>query len=319
MNDFLRDRLADAARHGTSPMAPADRVRAGAEHRRARHRAFAAATAAAVLVVAAAVAGSAAPWKTTQPATPATETPTESSTQSTTPTATPTATPTQTTAALPPRVATTDPGPSDADIQATLADFRFEDEEDWLAQPDFPMEISTEPTRWALYWCETTPQAGPDRLLGMRTVTKPWAHTAERRQLAVFENADAAQSAMTDLRAAVRSCQEQAQGTRTLDEGGGEYSVEHSFVGEQLSLGDESFWTARRLVVVEGNDIWRVGLEQESTATLFVLDQNVILIASGPAVSPHLREFGPPTREAWVVEASAEYERARERYAAALR
>ena len=65
--------------------------------------------------------------------------------------------------------------------------------------------------------------------------------------------------------------------------------MQTQYVGEQLALGDESFWVGTQDVVVEAGDPARGRTScVYSTAALLVLDGNVVTVIDDPAISDEI-------------------------------
>lgn len=145
----------------------------------------------------------------------------------------------------------------------------------------------------------------------MRTVVKPGLDAAQGRQLVVFADAASAQEAMRQLRAERRACQQEVAGPFTTTWGA---RGETTFVGEQLDLGDESFWTARRdLILSDPTGTYCEGMELHySSLVLVVLDRNVLYLADEYAFSPEMRADE-------VEQITAEWQLTRDLYAALVR
>ena len=192
-----------------------------------------------------------------------------------------------------------------AEAQQGLASVTFRDEQRWSQNLDFPSITTTEVTAWAASGCWTEDQEVPEPsgALGMRSVTAPNAHIGQVRQLAVFPDAAAAAAAFADLRATIRGCQ--AANTGLVQDG-----LSTEFVGGQLQLGDESFWTSDRQFAEQNED--EPVLQHWSMAHVLVLDGNVITVLAGPAGNDSVRAKT-------VADLSAEWEQLRHQYAPMLR
>lgn len=292
LDDTLRDRLSAAAGTTTTrPLRAASTVRRSAERHRARRRGGAAVAVVATAAVAVALGTNLGPQLLSAP--PAQD-PTPSVTEEVTPPPTtapsPTTPPTQTETDAPPPPAVTQ-----EQAAAFVEAFRFADEAAWAEDLDFPVDVRTDGTSLPPFGCRDEPEVGG--ALAVRSVVRPGADSGQTRRLAVYASQDEAAASFEALRAAMRACHAQP---RRFDDG--VMVTETTWVGDQLSLGDESFWVGARDVVVEADDPNNVGQELfYSTAVLLVLDGTTITWIEDPAISDEMRAD-------FVAGASAEWE-----------
>lgn len=224
---------------------------------------------------------------------PGTAAPSASTSSSAPPTSTspvpPTTSPSPTTSTAPPV--------DQATGQAYVDSFRFPVEGQWAGDVDFPPTVETSQPDVFLFGCEMDAAVpGP---LATRLVSKPGAESGSYRRLAVFDGASTAADVFARAREGMRGCHAEESGDRS----DGAQTVRLSYVGDQLALGDESFWVGQREVVLnpdgtEGQELFY------STAALYVLDGATITVVSDPAYSDE-------TRAAFVQSASAEWEQLR--------
>lgn len=223
---------------------------------------------------------------------PGTAAPSASTSSSAPPTSTspapPTTSPSPTTSTAPPV--------DQATGQAYVDSFRFPVEGQWAGDVDFPPTVETSQPDVFLFGCEMDAAVpGP---LATRLVSKPGAESGSLRGLSVLADPATAADVFANARAQMRGCHGEVR-----DVSDGAQATRTTFVGEQLALGDESFWVGQREVVLnpdgtEGQELFY------STAALYVLDGATITLLSDPAYSDE-------TRAAFVQSASAEYEQLR--------
>lgn len=277
-DDTLRDRLSAAATtSSTRPLRAASAVRRSAERHRARRRGMAAIGVAAAAAAAVALgAGLGSQLLSAPPA----QDPTPSLTELVPPS--PTAKPSPTAATTEPTQTDTQapspPAVTQEQATAFVEGVRFELEAERAGDLDFPPEVTREVIGVQAHGClpTTVEVAG---VLAQRTAVFPGADTGSKRQLSVFADAGSAATAFADVRSRMRTCHAERRG---VDE---EVGVERSFVGDQLTLGDESFWVGTKDVVLPGRDLGaRAGEEVYfSTAAVLVLDGATITVIDDPA------------------------------------
>lgn len=244
------------------------------------------AAATAGLVLAAVLAGCGADDPGTAAPTPSASSPASSTSTSPAPT---TSSPSRTTSTAPPV--------DQATGQAYVDSFRFPVEGEWAGDVDFPPTVDTSTPEVHLFGCEhDAALTGP---LAARVVSRPGAESGSHRRLAVFDGAATAADVFARAREEMRGCHAEESGDRP----DGAQTTRSSFVGDQLALGDESFWVGQREVVVnpdgtEGQELFY------SVAALYVLEGATVTEISDPAYSEE-------TRAAFVQAASAEWEQLR--------
>lgn len=299
--DTLRDRLADLAGTAAGEVPDGRAVRRGAQRDRARRRAVAS-VAGVVVVAAVAVGGTLLPRTTsTAPATPS------PSPTSTVETSTPAPAPTGTGATVAPPPTTTEapavPPLTREEAQAFVEAFRFEREA--VVVDDEWTTVTTDARTLSAHQCDPV---ADDRVLAARSFQELGPDTGSWRQVTVFATAAEAAAAFSDLRAAMRPCHVPS----TYQDG--VYTLDRSVVGGQLDLGDDSFWVGTKDVITAAEGLpARVGTEQPyRTASLFVLDDNVVVHLEDPAAEDD-------RRAAFVEAASAEWEELRPSYEAVRR
>lgn len=181
--------------------------------------------------------------------------------------------------------------------QAYVDSFRFPVEGEWAGDVDFPPTVDTSQPEVHLFGCEHDGAlTGP---LATRVVSRPGAESGSYRRLAVFDGAATAADVFARAREEMRGCHAEESGDRS----DGAQTIRFSYVGDQLALGDESFWVGQREVVVnpdgtEGQELFY------SVAALYVLEGATVMEISDPAYSEE-------TRAAFVQAASAEWEQLR--------
>ncbi|GAB4068499.1 hypothetical protein GCM10028777_27730 [Angustibacter speluncae] len=175
--------------------------------------------------------------------------------------------------------------------------FRFPVEAQWQGDVDFPSTVDTSQRDVQLFGCvHDGGLVGP---LATRLVIKPGPESGSNRKVAVFAGAATAAEVFARAREEMRGCHAEESGDRP----DGAQTTRSSFVGDQLALGDESFWVGQREVVVnpdgtEGQELFY------SVASLYVLDGATVTQFLDPAYSEE-------TRAAFVQAASAEWEQLR--------
>ncbi len=180
--------------------------------------------------------------------------------------------------------------------QAYVDSFRFPVEGQWAGDVDFPPTVETSRPDVHLFGCEMDAAVpGP---LATRLVSKPGAESGSLRGLSVLADPATAAEVFANAREQMRGCHGEV---REVSDGA--QTTRTTFVGEQLELGDESFWVGQREVVLnpdgtEGQELFY------STAALYVLDGATITVVSDPA-------YDDATRAAFVQAASAEWEQLR--------
>jgi hypothetical protein len=179
--------------------------------------------------------------------------------------------------------------------QAFVEAFRFPPEEEWEQDGDFPSTPDTSATGVAAFGCTEADVPGA---LAVRTVLKPGAETGNLRQLAVFADPATAAEAFATLRDTMRGCHAEPQ---RFDDGA--QVTETTFVGEQLALGEESFWVGAKEVPVAADGTRGEELFY-SQAALYALDGATVSVLVDPA-------FGDDQRAGFVDDASAEWEQLR--------
>ncbi len=297
-HDTLRDRLSDAAAPTATPLPNPRQLRTRAVRHRNQRRVL---TGAGVALTAAAVvvAGSTLLGPRTTSIGPATEAPVPTGSTAA-PTAEPSPAPSTTSTASPtaPALTTAPPALEQGAAQAFVEELRFELESTGVDPADeFAPRADTTDQGLLAHGC-LSGNAQVSGVLAMRTATLPGPDRGSMRQVSVFADAASAASAFEDVRSQIRACHTERSGIA-------ENGVEVSFVGEQLALGDQSFWVGTRDVVVDPGSGFAVGEELYfSTAAVLVLDQNVITVIDDPA-------SGDDERAQVVAAATAEWERLR--------
>lgn len=305
-HDTLRDRLTDAAAPTGTPLPNPRQLRTRAVRHRNQRRAAAGSV---VLLAAAAVAVAGSTLLSPRTASIAPAVPPSESTQTAdpTPTAAPTTEPgpapsgTQPPSTGSATAVPADPPVTPEEARAFVEDLRFELEDTEGLDPadEFAPRAYTDDQGVLAHGClaGTAPVEG---VLAMRTATLPGPDRGLTRQVSVFADPASAASAFAEVRTQMRACHTERAGVAD--------GVEVSFVGEQLALGDESFWVGTKDLVVDAGSSFPVGEELYfSTAAVMVLDENVITVIDDPA-------SGDDERAEVVAAATAEWERLRERY-----
>lgn len=296
LDDTLRDRLSAAATTTTTrPLRAASTVRRSAERHRARRRGAAAVAVVATAAVAVALGTSLGPQLLSAP--PAQD-PTPSVTEEVTPPPTtdpsPTTPPTQTETEAP-------PPPTVTQEQATafVESFRFEEEDQFADDADFPTVVDVASTGLTPFGCSLD-DGDVQGALAVRDAVYPGPDVSVVHQLGVFANAEEAGATFGLLREQMRACHATPQ---RFDDG--YRTTETTYVGGQLELGDESFWVGAKEMILETDDGQGVGTEfWWSHAALLVRDGTTITIVVRPAHT----DAG---RAEFVEDATAEWERLR--------